>query len=103
MSTAMCHQTVEHPSASAMLLATLLAMTDTTCLFCVHPQIKCHGVDYESSIYEPFMDLSLEIPRIQTVVKALQHFTAKELLDGDNKYRCPKNNKLVGGRGGSHP
>lgn len=59
------------------------------------PQIKCHGVDYESSTYEAFMDLSLEINRASGVQRALQHFTAKELLDGDNKYRCPKNNKLV--------
>jgi len=42
------------------------------------------------------MDLSLEINRAKTVTRALQHFTAKETLDGDNKYRCPKNNKLVG-------
>lgn len=42
------------------------------------------------------MDLSLEINRASGVLRALQHFTAKETLDGDNKYRCPKNNKLVG-------
>ena len=60
-------------------------------------QIKCTGVDYESSTYEDFMDLSLEITRAKTVMRALQHFTAKEVLDGDNKYRCPKNNKLVRG------
>jgi len=41
------------------------------------------------------MDLSLEINRASGVQRALQHFTAKETLDGDNKYRCPKNNKLV--------
>mmetsp|Transcript_1865 Transcript_1865/g.4253 ORF Transcript_1865/g.4253 Transcript_1865/m.4253 type:complete len:554 (-) Transcript_1865:1337-2998(-) len=58
-------------------------------------RIKCHGVDYESSTYEAFMDLSLEINRAATITRALQHFTAKETLDGDNKYRCPKNNKLV--------
>jgi ubiquitin carboxyl-terminal hydrolase 36/42 len=53
-------------------------------------------VSYESTTYEDFMDLSLEINRAPTVMRALQHFTAKEVLDGDNKYRCPKNNKLVG-------
>lgn len=63
-------------------------------------QIKCHDVDYESSTYETFMDLSLEINRASSLVRALQHFTAKETLDGDNKYRCPKNNKLVGGVAG---
>ena len=60
-------------------------------------QIKCHGVDYESSTYETFMDLSLEVNRAENVLRALRHFTAKETLDGDNKYRCPKNNKLVSG------
>ncbi len=58
-------------------------------------QIKCYGVDYESSTYEDFMDLSLEINRAHNVTRALQHFTSKERLTGDNRYRCPKNNKLV--------
>ncbi|KAI8462774.1 MAG: hypothetical protein J3K34DRAFT_372984 [Monoraphidium minutum] len=58
-------------------------------------QIKCEGVDYESSTYDPFLDLSLEINQASTLQRALQHFTAAEVLDGDNRYRCPKNGKLV--------
>lgn len=58
-------------------------------------QIECEGVNYTSSIYEPFLDLSLEISQGCSVVNALKHFTAYEVLDGDNRYRCPKNNKLV--------
>ncbi len=65
------------------------------CWLCWPLQIKCTGVDYESSTYEDFLDLSLEINRAASVIRALQFFTAKEILDGDNKYRCPKNNKLV--------
>lgn len=58
-------------------------------------QIRCEGVDYESNTYDPFLDLSLEINKASSVKRALQHFTMPEVLDGDNKYRCPKNNKLV--------
>lgn len=30
-----------------------------------------------------------------TLQAALQHFTAAEVLDGANRYRCPKNGELV--------
>jgi ubiquitin carboxyl-terminal hydrolase 36/42 len=55
----------------------------------------CAGEKYESSTYEDFLDLSLEIMRASSVTRALQHFTSGEVLDGPNKYRCPTNNKLV--------
>lgn len=58
-------------------------------------QIICEGVDYTSSTFDPFLDLSLEVTKANSIAKALQHFTAAEVLDGDNRYRCPKNNKLV--------
>ncbi len=35
-------------------------------------QIECQGVEYESSTYEDFMDLSLEITRATTLRRALQ-------------------------------
>eukprot|EP00798_Chlamydomonas_sp_ICE-L_P022259 gene22259-29329_t len=58
--------------------------------------IRCEeGVKYKSSKYDPFLDLSLEITRASTLRRALTHFTAAEVLDGPNKYRCPKTNKLV--------
>jgi ubiquitin carboxyl-terminal hydrolase 36/42 len=50
-------------------------------------QIKCEGVNYVSNTYDPFLDLSLEINRASTLQRALAHFTAPEVLDGDNKYR----------------
>jgi hypothetical protein len=55
----------------------------------------CEGVEYRSATFDPFLDLSLEITKANTLTRALQHFTAEEVLDGDNRYRCPKNNKLV--------
>jgi hypothetical protein len=58
-------------------------------------QIICEGVDYTSSTFDPFLDLSLEINKANSLSRALQHFTAAEVLDGDNMYRCPVNNKLV--------
>ncbi|KAG1673952.1 hypothetical protein FOA52_015708 [Chlamydomonas sp. UWO 241] len=58
-------------------------------------QIRCEGVDYTSSKFDPFLDMSLEVNRASSVRRALQHFTAPEMLDGANRYRCPKNGKLV--------
>eukprot|EP00892_Ulva_mutabilis_P001959 jgi/Ulvmu1/11764/UM008_0178.1 len=58
-------------------------------------QLRCVGVEYESSQYEPFLDLSLEIFRCKSLHQALEHYTAKAVLDGNNKYRCPLNDKLV--------
>lgn len=58
-------------------------------------QIRCEGVHYESSTHDPFLDLSLEINKAHSLKRALQNFTAGEVLDGPNRYRCPKNNKLV--------
>ena len=40
-----------------------------------------------------------QVNRASSVRRALQHFTAPEVLDGSNKYRCPKNNKMVSGQG----
>lgn len=37
----------------------------------------------------------VRLRRCKTLHQALEHYTAKAVLDGDNKYRCPLNNKLV--------
>jgi len=58
-------------------------------------QVKCLDCKYESNTYEPFLDLSLGINRAHSVVKALQHFTAGEVLMGDNAYKCPKTSTYV--------
>ncbi|KAL4424055.1 hypothetical protein ABPG75_001356 [Micractinium tetrahymenae] len=58
-------------------------------------QVKCSECGYESNTYDPCIDLSLEITRAQSVKRALERFTAGEVLDGQNKYKCPKQSKGV--------
>lgn len=53
-------------------------------------QVKCTQCSYCSNTYDPFLDLSLEIVRAESLLKALARFTAVEVLDGDNKYRCSR-------------
>ena len=50
---------------------------------------------FESNTYDPFLDISLEINRAATVEKALARFTAGEALDGNNKYKCPRQKRFV--------
>ncbi|KAI5083066.1 hypothetical protein GOP47_0002809 [Adiantum capillus-veneris] len=58
-------------------------------------QVKCTQCSYCSNKYDPFLDLSLEVARADSLHKALAHFTAIEVLDGDNKYHCSKCNTKV--------
>uniref|UniRef100_A0A7N0UGV3 Ubiquitin carboxyl-terminal hydrolase n=4 Tax=Kalanchoe fedtschenkoi TaxID=63787 RepID=A0A7N0UGV3_KALFE len=52
-------------------------------------QVRCMQCSYCSNKYDPFLDLSLEIAKADTLQKALGHFTAKEQLDGGAKqYQC---------------
>ncbi|MCO5557031.1 hypothetical protein L7F22_010586 [Adiantum nelumboides] len=53
-------------------------------------QVKCTQCSHCSNKYDPFLDLSLEVARADSLHKALAHFTAIEVLDGDNKYHCSK-------------
>jgi ubiquitin carboxyl-terminal hydrolase 36/42 len=58
---------------------------------CEDPAAKgTQGEGYTSSTYDPFLDLSLEINRASSLDGALRRFTAAEVLDGDNRYRLPK-------------
>lgn len=44
---------------------------------------------YCSNKFDPFLDLSLEIAKAESLSKALGHFTAKEQLDGGaREYKC---------------
>lgn len=61
----------------------------------IRSQVKCSQCGYESNTYDPFLDLSLEINHAHTIEKALKLFTAVEVLDGGNKYKCPRQNKAV--------
>ncbi|KAL7134528.1 hypothetical protein ABFS83_11G032100 [Erythranthe nasuta] len=52
-------------------------------------QVKCMQCSFCSNKFEPFLDLSLEIAKADSVHKALAHFTSKEQLDGGAKeYQC---------------
>lgn len=46
---------------------------------------------YCSNTFDPFLDLSLEIAKADSVGKALKHFTAAEQLDGgERQYQCQR-------------
>ncbi|KAL1817711.1 ubiquitin carboxyl-terminal hydrolase 23 isoform X1 [Daucus carota subsp. sativus] len=52
-------------------------------------QVKCMQCSYTSDKFDPFLDLSLEIVKADSLQRALTHFTAKEFLDGGEKhYQC---------------
>lgn len=58
-------------------------------------QVKCTVCSHSSNTYDPFLDLSLDIVRTESLTKALSRFTAVEELDGENKYRCAHCKKKV--------
>lgn len=52
-------------------------------------QVKCMQCSYTSDKFDPFLDLSLEIVKADSLQKALTHFTTKEFLDGGERhYQC---------------
>ncbi|KAK2646741.1 hypothetical protein Ddye_021936 [Dipteronia dyeriana] len=54
-------------------------------------QVKCMQCSYCSNKFDPFLDLSLEIIKAESVYKALTNFTAAEMLDGGEKqYQCQR-------------
>ena len=51
--------------------------------------MKCTQCSHSSNKFDPFLDLSLQINRADSLVKALSHFTAVEQLDeGEKRYQC---------------
>ncbi|XP_010545453.1 PREDICTED: ubiquitin carboxyl-terminal hydrolase 23-like [Tarenaya hassleriana] len=54
-------------------------------------QVKCMQCSHCSDTFDPFLDLSLDIARADSLQKALSHFTAVELLDDGSKiYQCER-------------
>ncbi|XP_040997746.1 ubiquitin carboxyl-terminal hydrolase 23-like [Juglans microcarpa x Juglans regia] len=52
-------------------------------------QVKCLQCSYCSNTFDPFLDLSLEIVKADSLNKALANFTAAEQLDGgERQYQC---------------
>jgi ubiquitin carboxyl-terminal hydrolase 36/42 len=68
----------------------VLIFSKLCCLFVLqYGQIRCMQCHHESYKYENMMDLAVEIQgSLETLEDALAQFTAKEWLDGDNKYKC---------------
>jgi len=58
-------------------------------------QVKCCDCGYESNTLEDFLDISLDISHASSLTKALARFTGKEYLDRENKYKCPKQGRLM--------
>ncbi|XP_058754244.1 ubiquitin carboxyl-terminal hydrolase 23 isoform X1 [Vicia villosa] len=54
-------------------------------------QVKCMQCSHSSNKFDPFLDLSLEIFKADSLQKALANFTAAEFLDGGEKeYQCQR-------------
>ncbi|KAJ9697595.1 hypothetical protein PVL29_009429 [Vitis rotundifolia] len=54
-------------------------------------QVKCMQCSYCSNKFDPFLDLSLEIFKADSLHKAFMHFTATEQLDGgERQYQCQR-------------
>ncbi|AQL01541.1 Ubiquitin carboxyl-terminal hydrolase [Zea mays] len=54
-------------------------------------QVKCTRCLHCSNKFDPFLDLSLEIAKATTLVRALENFTEDELLDeGQKEYECER-------------
>ncbi|KAH9609511.1 hypothetical protein KSS87_022503 [Heliosperma pusillum] len=54
-------------------------------------QVKCLQCSYCSNTFDPFLDLSLEIVKADSLWKALQHFTTPEQVDGgERQYKCER-------------
>ncbi|XP_078443190.1 ubiquitin carboxyl-terminal hydrolase 23-like [Wolffia australiana] len=59
-------------------------------------QVKCTKCSYCSHKFDPFLDLSLEIVKADTLCKALSHFISEDELDGgERQYYCPQCNLKV--------
>ncbi|XP_031480994.1 ubiquitin carboxyl-terminal hydrolase 23 [Nymphaea colorata] len=62
-------------------------------------QVKCTQCSHCSNTFDPFLDLSLQIVKADSLPKALAHFTAVEELDGGQKqYQCARCKEKVRAR-----
>ncbi|BDA41002.1 probable ubiquitin carboxyl-terminal hydrolase 42 at N-terminal half [Coccomyxa sp. Obi] len=58
-------------------------------------QVKCCECGFESNTMETFLDIALDISRASSLKHALERHTKAEVLDRENKYKCPKQGRLV--------
>lgn len=52
--------------------------------------VTCLQCKAESNTYDPFLDLSLDVKNVPSILIALQKFVQPETLDIDNAYNCTK-------------
>lgn len=60
------------------------------CTFYFINAVKCLKCWNTSDTYDPLLDISVETKNCPTLGKALKKITKPDMLDGDNKYSCPK-------------
>ncbi|XP_038889715.1 ubiquitin carboxyl-terminal hydrolase 23 isoform X2 [Benincasa hispida] len=54
-------------------------------------QVKCMQCSFCSNKFDPFLDLSLDIVKADSIYKAFKNFTTPELLDGgERQYQCQR-------------
>lgn len=58
-------------------------------------KVTCHTCHHESCVFEPLLDLSLEVRSSQSLNQALRQFTAAEILAKGNRYRCEACQRLT--------
>eukprot|EP00117_Sycon_ciliatum_P024372 scpid68263/ scgid20466/ Ubiquitin carboxyl-terminal hydrolase 36; Deubiquitinating enzyme 36; Ubiquitin thioesterase 36; Ubiquitin-specific-processing protease 36 len=52
--------------------------------------VLCSKCKYESKTFDPLLDVSLDIKNANSVTGAFEQFIKPDILDGANKYMCPK-------------
>ena len=72
-----------------MFLWQLILISDITFWLFVNV-VKCLKCWNTSDTYDPLLDISVETKNCPTLGKALKKITKPDMLDGDNKYSCPK-------------
>jgi ubiquitin C-terminal hydrolase len=68
---------------SIMLVSGLLLLFSFGTVTC----LKCQA---KSNTYDPFLDISLDVKNVSTILRALERFVEPETLDTDNAYNCTK-------------
>ncbi|NXU81283.1 UBP42 hydrolase, partial [Oreotrochilus melanogaster] len=51
-------------------------------------RVMCSSCQVISDVYEPFLDVLLDIKEAASLTEALKNFVKPELLDGENRFRC---------------